>query len=373
MKKYFFLFSLLLLALTRCASEAPRQAHANGKLLPVAVKFSALPGWADDNHVEALAVFNKSCKDIVARPDMEIDGRGPLASPYITWKFLCRRASLIAANDETQARGFFESAFLPYKATDDGDSGGFFTGYYEPLLLGSRTNAPPFLYPVYAPPPPGTPARTRAEIDLGALNGIAAPLLFVDDPVQLFFLHIQGSGRIQLENGQIVHIGFAGNNGQHYVAIGKVLAAKGLMKKEEVTMPKLRQWLYDHPRDMWQVMWENPSYVFFQETNEAGPFGTEHVALTPRRSLAVDINHVPLGMPVYVDTALPETPASPIVIERRLYIAQDTGGAIRGPVRGDIFFGFGTGAEDLAGRMKAGGEEYLLIPRAIALTLKKPD
>jgi membrane-bound lytic murein transglycosylase A len=377
---------LLCLVLAACGTASHR---APDKLTLAPTSYGAMPGWDEDNHIEALVTFLKSCSVFSQMADNDATGRGTLLAPTSVWKALCRKAQLLplgvtagqpgilpgipvnTAANEALARQFFETNFIPFGAGNNNNPGGLLTGYYEPLLTGSRTQVRPYVYPVYGAPAPGTPSYTRSQIDLGILKGQAPILAYVDDPVQLFFLHIQGSGRIQLDTGQVIRIGYGGTNRQPYVAIGKVLVEKGLMKREDVTMPSLKQWLYDHPADMWQVMWENPSYVFFRET-VGDAIGSQKVPLTPMRSLAVDANYVPLGMPVFIDTMLPQTPSSPIAIERRLYIAQDTGGAIKGPVRGDIFFGSGQTAEELAGRMKSGGAFTFLVPRSLAMAMMKP-
>lgn len=328
------------------------------------VGFSDIGGWDTDNHVEALNTFLKSCGDFNSRNDGDAIGKNEFLAPVIVWKKICLKASVVPADDEIRAKKFFESEFTPMKASSDKSEHAFITGYYEPFLSGLRVKSPPFIYPVYAMPQGGT-TYTRQQIDSGLLKNQATVIAYVDDPVQLFFMHIQGSGSIQLDGGEIIHIGYAGNNRQPYVAIGKVLVDKGILDKKSITMQVLRQWLYDHPNDMWQIMWQNTSYIFFQEMN-GGPFGSEEVALTPGRSLAVDKNYIPLGMPVFVDTVLPGNSESPFLIHRKLMVAQDTGRAITGPMRGDIFFGAGDGAEQVAGNLKSGGDFILLVPCAIA-------
>jgi membrane-bound lytic murein transglycosylase A len=334
--------------------------------------FKEMTGWEEDNHVEALGAFLKSCGAFAAMKDTDAVGQADLLAPAVVWRSVCRKAQVVPQGDDTLAKKFFEEVFVPVHAANNGNPTGLITGYYEPSLKGSRTQHRPFVYPIYGLPVAGTPSYTRSQIDLGILAGHAPVLAYIDDPVQRFFLHIQGSGRITLENGSTLHVGYAGTNGRPYVSIGKALVDKGIMKKGSVTMPLLRQWLYDHPSDMWQVMWENTSYIFFREL-KGDPVGTENVTLTAGRSLAVDAHYIPLGMPVFIDTVLPETPDSPMAIHRKLLIAQDTGHGIQGPLRGDIFFGGGNAAEQIAGRMKSGGSVTLLVPRALAITLLSPS
>jgi membrane-bound lytic murein transglycosylase A len=360
-------FTLLSLGFLLVSCGVPKEKLPD-KLVLIPTSYHAISAWDADAHAEALATFLKSCDAFMNAQDASANGQGILLAPMATWKFTCRKATLVPAGDNTLARQFFEEFFVPFRAFNNDEPSGLFTGYYEPLLNGSRTQHRPFMYPVYGLPWSGASDFSRAQIDLGALNGRAPVLAYVDDPVRLFILHVQGSGRIQLEDHSILRVGYAGSNDMKYVSIGKVLAERGVMQKEEITLPRLRQWLYDHPDGMWQILWENPSYIYFRLL--AGePLGTQQVPLTPARSLAVDERYIPLGMPVFLDTLLPATTFAPLTLHRKLLIAQDTGGAIKGPVRGDIFFGTGAAAEELAGNMKQGGQVTLLIPRALAVEL----
>lgn len=334
------------------------------------VEFGSLDGWDSDYHAAAFEAFLHSCaEDLGLRSDTDAVGKGDLLAPATVWKQLCRKAATVPQDDEVSARRFFENEFIPMKVTGNASDNAFLTGYYVPLLNGSRAYHPPFVYPVFALPPSGT-SLTRRQIDMGELRGEAPVIAFVDDPVQLFFMQIQGSGSIRLDNGQVIHVGYSGNNNHSYVSIGKVMVEKGYVDQDKVSMQAIRQWLYDHPKDMWEMMWENPSYIFFHEMN-GGPYGTEKVMLTPGRSLAVDRNFIPLGMPVFIDTVVPGVADEPFSLFRRLMIAQDTGRAINGPTRGDIFFGAGYNAEQIAGRMKSGGNFTLLVPRVIASKIEQ--
>jgi membrane-bound lytic murein transglycosylase A len=207
------------------------------------------------------------------------------------------------------------------------------------------------------------PYETRQEIDAGRLSGRDLELLWVDDPLDAFFLHIQGSGRVRLADGETVRVGYAGQNGQPYVAIGRLLAERGALRRDEVSLQSIRDWLAAHPAEAAEVLAANPSYVFFRLLEGDGPIGAHGVALTPGRSLAVDPSFVPLGVPVWLDTTDPLDERRPL---RRLMMAQDTGGAIRGAIRGDVFWGAGEEAKARAGRMRSRGRYYLLLPRAAA-------
>jgi membrane-bound lytic murein transglycosylase A len=210
------------------------------------------------------------------------------------------------------------------------------------------------------------PYPDRREIDAGALAGRKLEIAWVDDPVEAFFLQIQGSGRIALAEGGEMRIGYAAQNGRPYASIGKELIDRGALPREAVSMPTIREWLKAHPAETRPVLEKNPSYVFFQELKGEGPMGAEGVPLTPGRSLAVDLKYMPLGVPVWIAGGMPGlTGDQPDRKLHRLLVAQDTGGAIRGPVRGDVFYGFGPEAESVAGRMKHRGKLWVMLPKEL--------
>lgn len=363
------LTGLCALSLTSCSMWHGGGGDSGGTLELEPIAYGEIRGWGTDNQAEALEAFVKSCAAFTRAPETAATGQGKLLAPVKVWKEVCSKAVSKPDTDGAQARLFFEENFVPFRASDGGDPVGLYTGYYEPLLKGSLTRKRPFIYPVYGLPPAGTPTYTRAQIDFNILVGKAPVLAYVDDPIQLYFMHVQGPGRIQLDDGKVLHVGYAGSNGLPYVSIGGEMVKKGIFTKEQVSMQSIKQWLGDHPGDMWQAMWENTSYVFFREI-QGDPVGTQQVPLTPGRSLAVDVKFIPLGMPVFVDTALPATDGAPFSIQRKLLIAQDTGSGIHGPLRGDIFFGFGPEAEQYAGTMRSGGQSVLLVPRALAQALE---
>jgi membrane-bound lytic murein transglycosylase A len=270
----------------------------------------------------------------------------------------------LPANDDKAARQFFEANFRPVLAANNGNTEGLFTGYFEITLNGSRQRGGPFRTPLYHRP--AEPGRyTRAEIEDGALAGQNLEFLWVDDPVDAFFLEIQGSGRVRLPKGGVARVGYDGNNGKSYVAVGRLLIERGEIPREQLTMASIRTWMAAHPKEGAALRRENPSFVFFRELTGDGPIGAEQVALTPERSLAVDRAFLPLGIPLWLEA---QERFQPRAI-RRLLIAQDTGGAIKGPVRGDLFWGHGNAAATGAGAMNARGRYYLLLPRAVAARL----
>ena len=362
--------------------------------------FEDLPGWGEDSLAEALPALRRSCAALARQPgDRPLGGArdGRVAGTAGDWRTPCAALRALqavvlpdAADVDTEIRAFFETHFRPWGVSNRGDRVGLFTGYYEPTLEGSRRRSERYRVPLYVRPPELVtvnlgefredlegrrvagrlegrrlvPFHDRAAIDAGGLAGRGLELLWVDDPVDAFFLHIQGSGRIELDDGGHLRVGYAAQNGHPYFAIGRELMDRGALTPEEVSMQSIRRWLEEHPEEAGDVLHRNPSYVFFRELGEEGPVGSQGVVLTPGRSLAVDRSFVPLGVPVWLDGSAPLVgrPETDTILQR-LLVAQDTGGAIRGPVRGDVFWGPGDEAADVAGRMKHPGRIWLLLPR----------
>ena len=355
--------------------------------------FEALAGWAEDAHAEAMPAMGRSCARLGRRADSDGVGPGGIAGTAADWRRPCAAATRIGDGDDAAARRFFESEFAPFAVLNNNAEAGLFTGYYEPGLHGSLVADARFTVPLYRRPPDLVTAKlgafhpelsgrritgrvregrlvpypNRAEIDDGALADRDLELVWVDDPVAAFFLHIQGSGRIELSDGTLLRVGYGGQNGHAYVAIGRELVARGALTTESVSLQSIRAWLQTHPEEAAALMAMNPSYVFFRRIEGEGPVGAEGTVLSAGRSLAVDRRYLPLGVPLWLDaTAPPPTGTGPDRPLRRVMIAQDTGGAIRGPVRGDVFWGHGAEAEAVAGHMKHQGRYYLLLPLAVA-------
>jgi len=353
----------ILTALTLGAcGEAPLTASAPPRTAMSPTSFNEIPGWADDRQGEALVAFRRSCPRLVAAADSRIqtDG-GEKVVTAAEWKQICDAAAPIKADDHRAARRFFESNFRPLVV----EAPGRFTGYYEPEIRGSRAPSRLATTPVYRRPPDLTdrPYLTRAEIEQGALRGRGLEIAWVQDPVALFEVQVQGSGRLQLAEGGVLHLGFDGTNNRPYTAIGAVLAQMGVMKREEITWPAIRDWLKRNPQQARDVMRRNERYVFFKESRSAGATGAQGVVLTAQRSMAVDPAFTPFGTPIWIDTARPVTGrAGATELYRRLTVAQDSGAAIKGAARGDIFFGDGAPAADWAGRMNSPGRAVILIP-----------
>ena len=311
--------------------------------------FESLDGWAQDDHLAALRTFRVTC-DQLTRPD---------------WMPLCRLAQDVDDN-EPAARQFFELLFKP---TLIGTPPALFTGYYEPVLQGSPIRTARFAYPIYRRPPElrdGAVWYDRATIENGILRGRGLEIAWLDDPVEAFFLHIQGSGRIHMTNGTTIRVGYAGRNGFTYRSVGQELVSRGIFTREQVSADTIRDWVRANPSAGMALLNQNPSYIFFRKisslTDAQGPIGAMGRSITTLRSVAVDPDHVPLGAPVWIEKGGDQP-------MHRLMVAQDTGGAIKGAQRADIFFGTGRDAGHAAGNIKDGGRMLQLLPidRAYAM------
>jgi membrane-bound lytic murein transglycosylase A len=335
--------------------------------------WKSLPGWDADNPSNTVEVFRLSCASLREQPE---------------WRSACDAASAVDSRDSAKARRFFESSFIPYLILNkDGTREGLITGYYEPLLKGSRTPNRVYRYPIYGVPDDllvvdlvalhpdlkgvrlrgrlegnrVVPYYSRAEIERGDARVRGREILWVDDVVELFFLQIQGSGRVELPGGSVVRIGFAEHNGHPFRSIGRILIERGEISPDKASMQGIKHWAKLHPDRLAALLQENPAFVFFREmpASEMGPIGAQGVALTPGRSIAVDPTSVPLGAPVFLSTTWPLS-TRPL---NRLVVAQDSGSAIKGAVRADFFWGFGEEAGQLAGRMRQSGRLWVLYPR----------
>lgn len=368
------------------------------------VSFSDLPQWSQQSFGQSLRAFKKSCEKLQSQS---------------TWQNVCQQANQINETD-FQAKRFFEHYFTPWQIMQYGRLDGMVTGYYEPMLLGDNRQTRQARFPIYGIPDDfisvpltiaqrqgfvkirltGThsgiitangsynanlnafpinaktktlkgrisgnqfvPYYTRAQINAGALNGKARILGYANDPVELFFLHVQGSGRLQTPNGQMIHLGFADKNDYPYVSIGKYMASKGYLPLSQTSMQGIKLWLQQHPDKLAEVLGQNPSYVFFQEPNDSigGPIGALGVTLTGGYSGAVDRHFIQLGAPLFLATTHPENGNG----LNRLIMAQDTGSAINGAVRVDYFWGYGDAAGRLAGKMKHTGYVWQLLPKGV--------
>ncbi len=361
------------------APQPSKAVQASDYLRPAS--FADLQGWQDDDLREAWPALLASCSAVAAKPG---------------WQEACNGVQEIDATDAKAVRSYFESRFVPHQVRNlDGSVGGMITGYYEPLLRGSRQRGAQFLTPLHAAPSDlltvdlaalypelknlrlrgrvvgnkVVPYYTRAEMEQqGLLDG--SELMWVDNPIEAFFLQVQGSGRVALEDGsEIVRVAYADQNGHPYRSIGRWLVDKGELTLDQASMQGIKAWAQANPGRVQELLNVNPSYVFFREEKvvdpSKGPKGALGVPLTPRRSIAVDPQYIPLGAPVFLATTQPNS----ALLLRRLVLAQDTGGAIRNPVRADFFWGFGPEAGEQAGKMKQSGQLWVLLPKALALSM----
>lgn len=376
------LFFLILL-ITAC-EITPTPVEKPLKLEPA--HFSQLPGWEKENFKKFSGAMQASCARIVKHTGSNNDfATFSEAGTFAQWAKLCRDFSKVNHKDRIEMRIFFETYFRPYVATAGGDEEGLFTGYYEASLKGSRVKTEIYDIPLYARPDDLVmvdlgqfrdhlkgeriagrvtsgklkPYEDRAQIVKGAWPHSDKVLVWVDDAVDAFFVQIQGSGVIELNDGSVMRVGYAGQNGHPYYAIGRELIKRGHIEKDNVSLQSIRTWLYANPDQAAEIMNTNRSYVFFQE-NKKGATGGSGVELTGGRSLAIDHSIIPYGLPVWLDIEPPIEGAGRF---QKLMMTQDTGGAIRGPVRGDVFWGYGDIAEKLAGAMKSQGRYWLLLPR----------
>ena len=339
-----------------------------------AQEVASLPGWAAEDAAAALAPFLGTCRELARRdPAAPLGGTGEAAAAAgrpADWAAACAEAATIPPGGE---RDFLERRFRPLPAM-----AGLLTGYYEPELSGRLEPDAAHPAPLRGLPPAGllpegAPLPDRAAIEAGALDGLAPHLAYAD-PVEAFFLQIQGSGRVLLEDGGLLRLFYAGKNGHPYVPIGRRLIERGAVAREAMSMQAIRAWLAAAPpAEAAALLRENPSYVFFRRDEalrpDQGPPGTLGVPLTPGRSLAVDPAQVPLGAPIWLETRDP-LDGTPI---RRLVQAQDTGGAIRGPGRGDLFWGWGAEAAARAGPMREAAVMWVLVPRAEQASAAGPE
>jgi membrane-bound lytic murein transglycosylase A len=351
------------------------------------VSFAQIAGWAHDDHQAALAAFQRSCAEIIA--EGHAFGRdvryGGVRSD---WLAVCG-----AASSAKSARRFFETEFEALEVSDPMRPEGLFTGYYEPEAEGSRTPGNGYDVPIYRKPDDlvsfdaatekqtgfkygrreqGMPTGyfTRREIEEGALAGQGFELVWLKSWVDAFFIHVQGSGRIRFADGSAMRLAYGAKSGQPYTGIGATLVERGLLTRENMSMQSLRKWMGENPAGARELMWQNKSFIFFREVNVDDPTlgapGAQDVQLTPRRSLAVDRSLWMFGTPIWLDTKAPSGPGGELESFRHLMIAQDTGTAIKGAARGDVYWGWGDAAASTAGRMKSPGAMIVLLPKTLA-------
>ncbi len=338
----------LITALAALLAGCTSLSHSNKLVEPA--RFSDLKGWDNQHIIETRPAINNSCQKLNRE---NYSGNLPLGS-YSQWQKVCQQLTRI---DDSQLKSFFEKHFNVVQIAPDRK--GLFTGYYTPVYEGRRHKEPGFETPLLKLPDGNLRNKSRAEIEQYIHSGKVSDhqvLVWLKNPVDVFFLQIQGSGNIRLKDGSLLYAGYAGNNGGKYVAIGRVLRDRGDLGT--VSTGSIKQWLADNPEKQQWLFNQNPRYIFFKE-NPSGAITAQRVAATTQRTLAVDPNFIPYGSLLWVDTKLTINQQP----YRQLMVAQDTGSAIKGIVRGDIYMGVGKQAAALAGPQQAPGKLYALVPK----------
>ncbi|RVU36228.1 murein transglycosylase [Hwanghaeella grinnelliae] len=392
--KIHFLFLAVLLALVPTACEKKEEkavVEDKGPALVLAkVGFADLTDWQADHLTDALPALRRSCKRILALDPEKQIGTDAVPMTAADWRDGC--GALTASDDDFTIRSALETYFTPMLASNRGVEEGLFTGYFEAELLGAATPDETYRYPIYKRPADHViadlgrfddalkgkrivgrvdggrfvPYPDRGTLEQSHLPGKGLELFWAKDRIDVFLLQVQGSGRVILPDGTVRRIGFDGHNGRPYKSIGRVLIDRGELEAHQASWDGIRGWIERNPDKATALLAENPRFIFFREIDGEGPIGAEGLALTPGRSMAVDRSFVPMGVPLWLETNWPSEKDKPL---NRLMVAQDTGGAIKGPVRGDFFWGYGAEALKYAGKMKSTGRYYLLLPNAAAARL----
>ncbi len=350
--------------------------------------FKKLSDWEEDDQTQGLIAFKKSCEEILKRDPKAPFSDLPHSKTNQTWQTICVAANKIVNPNKKIAQDFFETWFIPYSVKDNFNPQGFFTGYYLPQLQGSLKKTKQYTVPIYGVPTDLVkvnlglfnaelsnktivgqlkdnlliPYPDRAAINKGALGKNANIIAWTDNIIDIFFAQIQGSALLELPDHQQRIMGYASSNGRPYTPIGKVLIANNAIDKKNLSMQTIRTWLIQHPEQAADILNQDASFVFFTLQTK-GPLGTEQVPLTPEHSLAVDTHFIPLGAPIWLKTEAPQNnPQNSLSPYQHLLIAQDTGGAIKGIIRGDIYWGAGENAAFSAGHMKQSGRYWILLP-----------
>jgi membrane-bound lytic murein transglycosylase A len=388
------------------ASHSARPHLPNARLVPyprlawplqisgsqyIPVAWADIAGWSEDDHLEAYKAFRLSCRPIAAQRTLPADPK----ALGISLRDPCRAAKASIISDGAKARAFFEEHFLPLRISRLGEGEGFVTGYYEPVIDGSRTQTDVYTVPVYRRPSnlfvrgvkqsaSGLPNKgqvfrkigrrklvpyyDRAEIEDGAIAGRGLEICWLKDQTDLLFTQIQGSARVRLEDGSTLRINYDAHNGYPYTPVGRILIDRGIIPKEQMSMQKIREWMDQNPDGAKELRRQNRSYVFFREvqlSDKDEAVGAQGVPLTPGRSIAVDKALHVYGTPFFIEGELPIESEQSRTPFRRLMVAQDTGSAIVGPARADLYFGAGADAGRVSGRLRHNMRFVLLVPKSL--------
>jgi membrane-bound lytic murein transglycosylase A len=361
----------------------------------VPVAWNDIAGWSEDDQLQAYKAFRLSCKPISALREPPADPKADIKALGSSLRDPCRAARAADIADGARAKAFFEKHFLPLRISRIGENDGFVTGYYEPVLDGSRTQTEAYTVPVYRRPSNlfvrgfkqdavGLPNKgqvfrkigrrklvpyyDRAQIEDGAIAGRGLEICWLKSQTDLLFAQIQGSARVRLEDGSTVRINYDAHNGYPYTAVGRLLIDRGIIPKEQMSMQKIREWMDQNPDGARELRRQNQSYVFFREvplSDKDEAVGAQGVPLTPGRSIAVDKALHVYGTPFFIEGALPIESEQSKTPFHRLMIAQDTGSAIVGPARADLYFGAGADAGKVSGRLRHNARFVILIPKSL--------
>lgn len=359
-------------ALTLCTPAAAGPSIKLPRAQVEPVNFSALPGWADDDQAAAFVAFVKSCGAILHGTQAMRAARPIYGGLF----HVCQRAVAAGPLDRAQARRFFEDNFKPMRVAPAGGTEGFFTGYYETEVEGSRFPSDQYSVPLYRVPAKFAGQSKvfanydRTAIEDGAIAGKGLEICWVKNPIDAFFAQIQGSTRVKLDSGKLLRLNYIASNGLPYSPVGRFLIERGIISREEMSMDRIREWMEANPADAKELRRKNRSFVFFTETEldaDDECIGAQGVPLTALRSVAVDKKIHVYGTPIWIDAQLPIQSEKPETPFRHLMVAQDTGSAIVGPARADIYFGHGEAISHIAGRIKQHGQFVMLVPQVVAL------
>ena len=370
-------------------AETPPDTGAAETIVLTRIGFDDLPQWQLDAQAETWPALQRSCAKFLSLPPETNIGSKAIPMTAGDWRSACGEISAVDGLPDEAVRDLLSSHFNAYAVVSSkGEELGLFTGYFEAELKGARQKSADYPYPLYGRPGDLVsvdlgqfskdlkgrqligqvrdgrirPYPERGDIESGLLDNKGLEIAWAADAVDVFLLQVQGSGRLTMDDGSVMRVGFAAHNGRPYKSIGRHLIDLGELKPHEASWDGIRGWLEANPDKHHELFAVNPRFVFFRELNGDGPIGSQGVALTPGRSLAVDKRFIPMGVPVWLDTVWPSDHDRPL---RRLMVAQDTGGAIKGVVRGDFFWGYGAEALKYAGRMKSPGRYFLLLPKGL--------
>ena len=364
--RFFIIISLFFT--TSCLFSKKITIRSKSNIILREIDFSELKNWQDDNHLEALLAFSHSCRKFAKMNQSSV-----IASQlgFITagdYRDVCEIAEVLRTLSSKQTRNFFENWFRAFEISDrQGEKEGLFTGYYEPMLNGSKNKTGKYQYPVYSRPQNLTANEeylTRSDIEAGALKNKKLEILYVDNKVDLFFAHIQGSMRVKLNDSREIRLSYAGRNNHRFTAIANPMIEKKLIPRSLANSGSVRDWLKENPDKADEIMNINDAYTFYKVFDGEYVIGAQNVPLTAERSLAIDNEMLPYGSLLWIETKL-KNKTGKTQPYNRLMVSQDTGSAIKGVVRGDIFFGNGKEAEEKAFYMANRGRYYILLPISV--------